>query len=184
MHPFYQSANVSCISIADSKCVLYAHIPSARVFCTPIADSRCVVHTHRQPASVSCTQTAVPKRNPRNQVHPFHQSAIRIHFVIVMTWWMGLAPWEFEFPFPGSLISVYLPTSGTPILPIGTADGYVALQQRPAGSECDLRPDCWQRVCPVHPHCVSKTRLLTASVSCTPIDSQHACSAPRVLTPN
>jgi len=25
---------------------------------------------------------------------------VRIHFIIVMIWWTGLAPWEFEFPFP------------------------------------------------------------------------------------
>ena len=25
-----------------------------------------------------------------------------------MIWWTGLAPWEFEFPFPGSLISAFL----------------------------------------------------------------------------
>jgi hypothetical protein len=24
-----------------------------------------------------------------------------------MVWWTGLAPWEFEFPFPGSLISTF-----------------------------------------------------------------------------
>jgi len=29
---------------------------------------------------------------------------VRIHFIIVMIRWTGLAPWEFEFPFPGSLI--------------------------------------------------------------------------------
>ena len=28
---------------------------------------------------------------------------VRIHFIIVMIRWTGLAPWEFEFPFPGSL---------------------------------------------------------------------------------
>ena len=33
---------------------------------------------------------------------------IRIHFIIVMIRWTGLAPWEFEFPFPGSLISTFL----------------------------------------------------------------------------
>jgi len=27
---------------------------------------------------------------------------VRIHFIIEMIWWTGLAPWEFEFPFPGS----------------------------------------------------------------------------------
>ena len=33
---------------------------------------------------------------------------VRIHFIIEMIWWTGLAPWEFEFPFPGSLISTFL----------------------------------------------------------------------------
>ena len=28
---------------------------------------------------------------------------VRIHFIIVMIRWTGLAPWEFEFPFAGSL---------------------------------------------------------------------------------
>ena len=32
---------------------------------------------------------------------------LRIHFIIVMIRWTGLAPWEFEFPFPGSLTSTY-----------------------------------------------------------------------------
>jgi len=33
---------------------------------------------------------------------------VRIHFIIVMFSWTGLAPWEFEFPFPGSLTSTFL----------------------------------------------------------------------------
>jgi len=33
---------------------------------------------------------------------------VRIHFVIEMIRWTGLAPWEFEFSFPGSLISTFL----------------------------------------------------------------------------
>ena len=33
---------------------------------------------------------------------------VRIHFVIVMIRWTGLAPWEIEFPFPGSLTSKFL----------------------------------------------------------------------------
>jgi len=28
---------------------------------------------------------------------------VRIHFIIVTIKWTSLAPWEFEFPFPGSL---------------------------------------------------------------------------------
>ena len=33
---------------------------------------------------------------------------VRIRFIIVMIRWTGLAPWEFEFPFPGSLTSTFL----------------------------------------------------------------------------
>ena len=33
---------------------------------------------------------------------------VRIHFIIVMIRWTGLAPWESEFPFPGRLASTFL----------------------------------------------------------------------------
>ena len=33
---------------------------------------------------------------------------VRIHFIIVMIRWTGLASWAFEFPFPGSLTSTFL----------------------------------------------------------------------------
>jgi len=33
---------------------------------------------------------------------------VRIHFIIEMISWTGLAPWEFELPFPGSLTSTFL----------------------------------------------------------------------------
>jgi len=33
---------------------------------------------------------------------------VRIHFIIVMIRWTGLAPREFESPFPGSLTSTFL----------------------------------------------------------------------------
>ena len=32
---------------------------------------------------------------------------VRILFIIEMIWWTGLAPWELEFPFPGSLKSAF-----------------------------------------------------------------------------
>jgi len=38
---------------------------------------------------------------------------VRIHFIIVMIRWTGLAPWEFEFPFLGSLTSTFLYTCPT-----------------------------------------------------------------------
>ena len=33
---------------------------------------------------------------------------VRIHFIVEMIRWTGLAPWEFEFPFPGSLLYTFL----------------------------------------------------------------------------
>ena len=33
---------------------------------------------------------------------------LRIHVIIEMIWWTGLAPWEFEFSLPGSLTSKLL----------------------------------------------------------------------------
>ena len=33
---------------------------------------------------------------------------VRIHSIIVMIRWTGLAPWEIEFPVPGSLTSTFL----------------------------------------------------------------------------
>jgi len=39
---------------------------------------------------------------------------VRIHLITVMIRWTGLAPWEFEFPFPGSLTSTFLDSSGKP----------------------------------------------------------------------
>ena len=38
---------------------------------------------------------------------------VRIHFIIVMIRWTGLAPWEFEFPFPGSITSTFMCTPHT-----------------------------------------------------------------------
>ena len=32
---------------------------------------------------------------------------VRIHFIIEMIWWTVLAPWEFGFPFAGSLICLH-----------------------------------------------------------------------------
>jgi len=51
-----------------------------------------------------------------NEVDPGARITVRereffidnFHFIIVMIRWTGLAPWEFEFPFPGSLTSTFL----------------------------------------------------------------------------
>jgi len=41
---------------------------------------------------------------------------VRVHFIIVMIRWTGLAPWEFEFSFPGSLTSTCAGGSGDVLL--------------------------------------------------------------------
>ena len=58
---------------------------------------------------------------------------VRIHFIIVMIRVTGLAPWEFEFPFPGSLTSTFL---GNRILIQGL---FVGVEQRliRALTKCD-----------------------------------------------
>ena len=33
---------------------------------------------------------------------------VRVHVIVVMIRWTGLASWDFEFPFPGSLTSTFL----------------------------------------------------------------------------
>ena len=33
---------------------------------------------------------------------------VRIHFIVEMLWWTGLARWEFEFSSPSSLASTFL----------------------------------------------------------------------------
>ena len=42
---------------------------------------------------------------------------VRIQFIVVMTGWTGLAPWEFEFPFPDSLTSTFLDAISLAIQP-------------------------------------------------------------------
>ena len=53
------------------------------------------------------TFTIIMQHYARN-VRLIDNLLFRIHFVIVTIRWTGLAPWEFEFPFPGSLTSAFL----------------------------------------------------------------------------
>jgi len=46
---------------------------------------------------------------------------VRVHLIIVMVRWTGLAPWEFDFPFPGSLTSTFL---DLPAMLWGSAFGF------------------------------------------------------------
>ena len=45
------------------------------------------------------------RRPPKTETDFFIDNLlVRIHFIIKMIRWTGLAPWEFEFPFPGPYI--------------------------------------------------------------------------------
>ena len=71
-----------------------------------------------------------------------------------MIWWTGLAPWKFEFPFPGSLVSTVLGWKGAhaeqpapaPHLarPAGCAAPRIVLVTVPRGSR-SIRPDGLQK---------------------------------------
>ena len=58
--------------------------------------------TNRFPRIRSCRCLA--KRQQESQFF-IGNLLVRIHLITEMIRWTGLAPWEFEFPFPGSLIS-------------------------------------------------------------------------------
>jgi len=47
------------------------------------------------------------RANPAERELFIDNLLVRIHFIIVMIRWTGVAPWEFEFPFPGSLTSTF-----------------------------------------------------------------------------
>ena len=50
----------------------------------------------------------MPRRLHNLGMQAIDNPLVRIHFIIVMIRRTGLAPWEFEFPFPGSLTSTFL----------------------------------------------------------------------------
>ena len=69
---------------------------------------------------------AQAKYIPHREFFLIDNLLVRIHFIIVMIRWTGLAPWEFEFPLPGSLTSTFPRAgfagtapwlNGTPALP-------------------------------------------------------------------
>jgi len=63
--------------------------------------SRTHLHTHsrrsRHSRSCRCSKSA-SGRAPSRLSTPSASTQVRIHFIIVMIRWTGLAPWEFEFP--------------------------------------------------------------------------------------
>ena len=53
---------------------------------------------------------------------------VRTHLIIVMISWTGLAPWEFEFPFPGSNASTFLEHGCRTVLDFESAEACERVQ--------------------------------------------------------
>ena len=60
------------------------------------------------PFSVDCPKQVHAKPGDAEIEFFVDNLLVRIHFIIVIIRWTGLAPREFEFPFPGSLSSTFL----------------------------------------------------------------------------
>jgi len=59
------------------------------------------------PAKPEAKTPGVEVRSPEREFS-IDNLLVRIHFIVVMIRWTGLAPWEFELHFPGSLTSTLL----------------------------------------------------------------------------
>ena len=86
---------------------------------------------------------------PDHRLRKHLHQRVRIHFIIVMIRWTGLAPWEFEFPFPGSRASTFLYTfrcrgrsAGSPTLRTPAPQGCLAHKK--------LRPPLGSPYGPMH----------------------------------
>jgi len=66
---------------------------------------------------------------------------VRIHLIIVMIRWTGLAPCAFEFPVPGSLVSTFLEPHGQQRHPRDLLHGPARGGERVQGS--GLRSEGW-----------------------------------------
>ena len=84
-----------------------AQLPSTAPSCqsTPCSGKR---HPILPSAALYCERTPYRLLGRLEREFFIDNILVRIHFIIEMIWWTGLAPWEFEFPFLGSLISTFL----------------------------------------------------------------------------
>ena len=62
----------------------------------------------RHPPPVTLHRNPRPQPRRREREFFIDNLLVRVQFILVMIRWTGLAPWEFEFPFPGSLTSTFL----------------------------------------------------------------------------
>jgi hypothetical protein len=68
---------------------------------------------------------------------------VRIHFIVVMIRWTGLAPWKFEFPFPGHLTSTFQSGQGARRVSTNAIHGQLPDTLNPKSSTLNTQPGCW-----------------------------------------
>ena len=78
---------------------------------------------------------------PRKREFLIDNLLVRSPFINKMIWWTRLAPWEFEFSFPGSLISTFLASGSNRDWSMNHFLGWHALNSRvPSGEMANLQP--------------------------------------------
>jgi len=77
---------------------------------------------------------------------------VQIHLIIVMIRWTGLAPWEFEFPFPGSLASTFLSVQRS------WPRGQIKADVNGSGASRQLSPTCIVPTARFSAHAVSPSQ--------------------------
>jgi len=85
---------------------------------------------------------------------------VRIHFIILMIRWTDLAPWEFEFPFPGSLTSTRSKA---------TLVGLGQIELRTS----KMRTSRWTVIISKQVICTAKSKFETLHVQKSPSTSSH-----------
>ena len=71
-------------------------------------DDSLVLQLQAQGPSRTCFKRNTEEEKDGEREFFIDNLLVRIHFIIVMIRWTGLAPWELEFPFPGSLTFTFL----------------------------------------------------------------------------
>jgi len=85
-----------------------------------------------QPLALEPLEPLAPAPHvPRQREFFIDNLLVRIHFIIVMMRWTGIAPWEFEFPIPGSL---------TPTFPPRHVDNVSRGRNRSSSQKCEAVP--------------------------------------------
>jgi len=124
MDPLAESTCFSNASVNKGPCPVFLWLLTSLAFC-PVDLSKIKFPTifsysfSSQPSTLNTSELCVFSgrvrggRRPAQREFLIDNLLVRNHFIIVTIRWAGLAPWGFEFTFPGSLTSTFLKGSLT-----------------------------------------------------------------------